>query len=470
MKKTVLALSFFAFMATKVAFAAPIQITANELYKEYDKNEVRADNLYKGKQLLISGKVESIASNLFDDPEVYLSVSSLFGHVSADFKKSQKDRVIALDKGQSVTLLCTGAGEILGFPLVENCEFANSSGNSISTSSRSTNTQNSKNSENGLAERLVSALEKDIKQEFTSKANSNLERELGNLLAEAFISGMKEELADSKNKNTAKLQAVEKTSSTNEPTLKSQKSLVSTKVAKAENTYSSASADSELARLRHENDKIERELAEIKTQRQQLQATQLKNMNTQIDRELAEIRAQKQQLQAAQITSNRSATSSTYAASGSNSADFSKLDIQEGLAKYQDSNGLYGFMDSYGNVVISPRYKGAGGFYNGRAVVKDRSSELWGYIDKSANWVVKPQFCMAGRFSEGLAGVYFGGSKSGDECIGGKWGFIDPTGKMVITAKYDRVWAFSKINGVPMAKFEHGSYTGYINKKGEWVK
>jgi len=49
-----------------------------------------------------------------------------------------------------------------------------------------------------------------------------------------------------------------------------------------------------------------------------------------------------------------------------------------------------------------------------------------GYIDKSLNLVIQPKYEEAEKFSEGLAAVK----------IGGKWGFIDTTGKMVIQPKY----------------------------------
>lgn len=149
--------------------------------------------------------------------------------------------------------------------------------------------------------------------------------------------------------------------------------------------------------------------------------------------------------------------------------DTSKLTFNEGLAKYEQ-NGLWGFVDRQGNIVIRPQFRAVGGFYHGRAVVQV-ANKNWGYIDKQGNWIVNPQFCMAGRFSEGLAGVYVGGWRdTNDDCYGGKWGFITPSGKMAISPVFERAWGFSKVNGVAKAKVIYNGYTGYIDGKGEWVK
>lgn len=147
------------------------------------------------------------------------------------------------------------------------------------------------------------------------------------------------------------------------------------------------------------------------------------------------------------------------------------LKFNEGLAVFEDvSTGLKGYVDSNGKVVVKPQFAAAGGFYQGRAVVKNTQEE-WGYIDKSGNWVISPKFCSAARFSEGLAGVYVGGvrDENGD-CVQGKWGFISVTGKMVIAPQFDKIWRFEKTkNSSAKAKVVLDGYTGYINSKGEWV-
>lgn len=157
--------------------------------------------------------------------------------------------------------------------------------------------------------------------------------------------------------------------------------------------------------------------------------------------------------------------------SNSSTIPLADLKFLEGLAVFEDPNtGLKGYVNGDGNIVIAPQFSGAGGFYQGRAVVKNKQ-ELWGYIDKSGNWVIAPQFCMAGRFSEGLAAVYVGGMRElNGDCVQGKWGFISTTGKMVIAPQFEQVWRFDRAkNEAAKAKVVLDGYTGYINGKGEWV-
>lgn len=148
----------------------------------------------------------------------------------------------------------------------------------------------------------------------------------------------------------------------------------------------------------------------------------------------------------------------------------SKLKFNEGLAKYQQ-NGLWGFVNQRGEIVISPQFLAVGGFYHGRAVVQ-AANKNWGYIDKQGNWIVTPQFCMAGRFSEGLAGVYVNGYRDmNGDCQGGKWGFITPSGTFAINPIFERAQGFHKPKGqAAKAKVEYQGQAGFINGKGQWLE
>src|SRR5580704_6582350 len=71
----------------------------------------------------------------------------------------------------------------------------------------------------------------------------------------------------------------------------------------------------------------------------------------------------------------------------------------------------------------------------------------WGYIDKSGSIVINPQFDHAQPFAAGLAPVRTG-----------RWGFVDPTGKIVINPQFDLADNFSeglaviKLGGGPVAE------------------
>lgn len=80
----------------------------------------------------------------------------------------------------------------------------------------------------------------------------------------------------------------------------------------------------------------------------------------------------------------------------------------------------------------------------------------WGYIDKTGKVVVTPQFVWAEEFSEGLAAF------EDDE---GKHGYVDETGKIVIEPKFDNWTDFSEGLAAVSMDFEWG----YIDKTGRWV-
>lgn len=112
-------------VSTNTTADAPVEtaipVTAQQLFDAYDSNEVAADKQYKGQLLQISGTVASIDSGLTDNAQVQLATSNDFMSVSATGDESFDDAAASLGKGQSVTLLCRGEGEVIGSPMVGDC-------------------------------------------------------------------------------------------------------------------------------------------------------------------------------------------------------------------------------------------------------------------------------------------------------------------------------------------------------------
>ena len=100
-----------------------IPVTATELYNAYDNNEVAADKQFKNKLLQISGTIESIDSGISDQAVLELGTGEMFMSVSAEGDDNFTDIASTLSKGQQVTLLCRGAGEVIGMPFVDECVF-----------------------------------------------------------------------------------------------------------------------------------------------------------------------------------------------------------------------------------------------------------------------------------------------------------------------------------------------------------
>ena len=91
-----------------------------------------------------------------------------------------------------------------------------------------------------------------------------------------------------------------------------------------------------------------------------------------------------------------------------------------------------GYIDKTGNIVIDFQFDRAKDFSEGMAAIK--KDNKWGYIDKTGNIIIEPQFSIARPFSQGLAGVG----------INGKQGYIDKSGNFVIEPKFDVAMSFSE--------------------------
>ena len=142
--------------------------------------------------------------------------------------------------------------------------------------------------------------------------------------------------------------------------------------------------------------------------------------------------------------------------------------FSEGLAMV-GIGGKAGFVDKSGNIVIEPRfnptssysfgYNIRNGFSEGLAVVSvgKYPKIQYGCIDTSGQFVIQPKFDLILPFSEGLAAFQHGG----------KWGFLDKTGKIVVPAqKYESVSSFSE--GLASARLGWRNYV-IIDKTGRTV-
>ena len=102
--------------------AAEVTTTAAEMYRDYDANEVSADEKYKGKVIEISGVVGEIRKNTWDEEEIIVELEVwACSSVDCKFSAKHKAEAAALEKGDKVKIKGLGAGkEVLG-PALEGC-------------------------------------------------------------------------------------------------------------------------------------------------------------------------------------------------------------------------------------------------------------------------------------------------------------------------------------------------------------
>ena len=104
-----------------------IETTASQMINTYENNEVRADAIYKDRVIKITGIVASISSDISDKAVVSLAPNGdeyaiMSVHASGD--NNFHNQAIELKKGQKVTFVCIGGGEIIGSPILNKCHFS----------------------------------------------------------------------------------------------------------------------------------------------------------------------------------------------------------------------------------------------------------------------------------------------------------------------------------------------------------
>jgi hypothetical protein len=164
--------------------------------------------------------------------------------------------------------------------------------------------------------------------------------------------------------------------------------------------------------------------------------------------------------------------------------------FSDGLAQFKSPDGLFGLINTKGEVIVEPTYRSMGFFFDGVAWIKDTDG-LVGYIDKTGTVIIKPQYELAGNFDpishctrvrKNRSWLYV--SRSGQEIqadnatsfgdfsegfaylrVENGFGFIDKEGKWLVEPTYSQVKPFNE----GMAAVQIGRVWGFINTKGEEV-
>lgn len=97
------------------------EVSASEIYKDYEKNEVKADNTYKGKKVAVTGKVGEISKDFLNRPFIEFKTGYLKA-VRCNFDKKYINKLADLKKGQSVTIIGTCDGLNLMSVVIKDCK------------------------------------------------------------------------------------------------------------------------------------------------------------------------------------------------------------------------------------------------------------------------------------------------------------------------------------------------------------
>ncbi|MFJ6940648.1 WG repeat-containing protein [Streptomyces sp. NPDC101132] len=120
------------------------------------------------------------------------------------------------------------------------------------------------------------------------------------------------------------------------------------------------------------------------------------------------------------------------------------------------ADGLWGYADASGAVVIPARFAGAGPFGHGPAAVRTEGG--CGYVDGTGRLVVGGTYRDAGPFApNGLAAVVTAEDRRG---------YVDREGRLVVAVAFDEARAFNAAGTAPVRV---GELWGLLDEAGEWV-
>jgi type II secretory pathway pseudopilin PulG len=86
------------------------ELSANQLFREYDQNEVAADAKYKGKVVVVTGTIQNIGKDIMDEAYIVIGGAGFLDGVQCTFTKGEQSSVARLSKGQQVRV----KGEVAG--------------------------------------------------------------------------------------------------------------------------------------------------------------------------------------------------------------------------------------------------------------------------------------------------------------------------------------------------------------------
>lgn len=96
----------------------PIEVTAKQLFADYDANEISADEKYKGKPVRVTGTISSIGKDVLGDPYVQFAAGNAVFGVQCMF--GDGSALASLKKGQELTVGCWAPGK-MGNVILRGC-------------------------------------------------------------------------------------------------------------------------------------------------------------------------------------------------------------------------------------------------------------------------------------------------------------------------------------------------------------
>lgn len=118
-----------------IATVPTMSVSAPKLFLDYQANEVRADDIYKGRRLAVRGVVAEIRKDFLNNIVIALASTNQFETVDAHLVSTESSQAAELHKWATIDLERSGAGMIVGSPQLNDCSFKVDSNPDPSTTS-----------------------------------------------------------------------------------------------------------------------------------------------------------------------------------------------------------------------------------------------------------------------------------------------------------------------------------------------
>ncbi len=106
-----------------------VSTTPAEMAKAYSDNSVSADQQFKGKVILVSGTVSDISNDENGNPYITMASGTYKNVPRFQFDKDSLTELAMLQKGQKLTVICTGDGDNAKTPMNKDCKIIQSTSN-----------------------------------------------------------------------------------------------------------------------------------------------------------------------------------------------------------------------------------------------------------------------------------------------------------------------------------------------------
>lgn len=108
-------------VAEKEASQPAIEVTAKQLFADYEANEIAADQKYKDKVVIVTGTVNDISKDIADDIYVTVKGDEMMGDIQCYFSKDHTNDAAQLKKEQKISIKGNCEGKSMLNVLLRGC-------------------------------------------------------------------------------------------------------------------------------------------------------------------------------------------------------------------------------------------------------------------------------------------------------------------------------------------------------------